>query len=422
MDQMRQVETKAEQTAGGFAWRWTLPFVAIIVAHFMMDIFSSMVPASLGIIQERWQLSDRQSAWFLGVGSLVSGLAQPMFAWLSDRTDNRVFGGLGLAISAVMISSFGLASSPVHLFAFYIFGMLGNGMFHPVAASTIGQIKPARRSLAVSLFFVAGMFGGITGATFGPRLLATRHGFDWLLLAMIPALAAALFLHLTIRKIEHRHVPKETTSQTRYSESQWSAVAWLYAAAAVRFTVNMALIYMYVRWMAATVGAQHPSWTEREIAETAAPLTGNLNAATFAGMAVGGFSSGALIPGGSEKKPLIVMPLLFAPVIAFFPMSGPPLGMLLAFAAGVGFAAMVPVTTALAQRLMPSRTSLASGLMLGGAWSVGMLGPVLAQISISEVGIDRTFYLVASLLAVSGILALPIRSSTIKSSVESPLR
>ncbi|MGI9516860.1 MAG: hypothetical protein ACR2NP_07450, partial [Pirellulaceae bacterium] len=120
MDQAKQTDEESARSMTRFAWRWTLPFVAIIIAHYMMDVFSSMVPASLGIIQERWQLTDRQSAWFLGVGSLCSGLAQPMFAWLSDRTDNRVFGGLGLAISAVMISSFGLASSAVHLFAFYV--------------------------------------------------------------------------------------------------------------------------------------------------------------------------------------------------------------------------------------------------------------------------------------------------------------
>jgi len=47
---------------------------------------------------------------------------------------------------------------------------------------------------------------------------------------------------------------------------------------------------------------------------------------------------------------------------------------------GMGFGAVIPVSISLAQRLLPHRTSLASGLMLGGAWMIAFVGPLVAEL------------------------------------------
>jgi MFS family permease len=88
-----------------------------------------------------------------------------------------------------------------------------------------------------------------------------------------------------------------------------------------------------------------------------------------------------------------------------------------AFLAGVGYAGVMPLTIAMAQRLLPHRTSLASGLMMGGAWSVAAIGPPLVQwILVTLEGQTGSatsamawcFVLVAGLLALSGLLALAL--------------
>ena len=40
-----------------------------------------------------------------GIGSLTSGLCQPIAAWLSDRLNSRIFAALGLALAAACLSS-----------------------------------------------------------------------------------------------------------------------------------------------------------------------------------------------------------------------------------------------------------------------------------------------------------------------------
>jgi MFS family permease len=181
--------------------------------------------------------------------------------------------------------------------------------------------------------------------------------------------------------------------------------------------VNLALLYLYVRWMEKSVAAGNPSLSELQLSEMVAPLVGNLNASTMLGMAIGGLSAGILIPSGREKWPLVAFPLLFAPAIALFPIASREFGYVLAVLAGIGFASMVPVTLAVAQRLLPTRTSLASGLMLGGAWSVAMLGPVLAEWIVRAASLELAFYLTAGLLAVSGVILVPIRAASFGQSV-----
>lgn len=397
---------------------WTLAFVTVLLSHFTVDTFSQMIPASLGLIQEKWHLSDRQSAWFLGVGSLCSGLAQPIFAWLSDRRGNRIFGGLGLAIVALLISSLGLAVSISYLFAFYIVGMIGNGMFHPIAASTIGQLRPQRRSFAVSCFFVAGMLGGICGATLGPRLLGTPHGFQWLRLLAIPGLVLAFTLHRQIRNVEHRQLTPSFEVTKNGTSAGLIPMLLLYLSAASRFVVNMALVYLYVRWSEATLFANQPDLTPSEVARLSAPMVGNMNGASITGMAIGGFFSGVLIPAGREKTPYICIPLVCAPLVAMIPHANTTILYLLVMGAGIGFASLVPVTIALAQRLMPGRTSLASGLMLGGAWSMATFGPILAEYLIEVQSIQAAFYTFACVMAISGLIILPIPKTLIAESVE----
>jgi MFS family permease len=112
-----------------------------------------------------------------------------------------------------------------------------------------------------------------------------------------------------------------------------------------------------------------------------------------------------------EKKLLVVVPLLGAAAIALFPLSGAVwIAFSLSIIAGVGYQGVVPITITMAQRLVPHRTSLASGLMLGGAWTVAAAGPPLAQWLCNRVGLSAAFEWVAGLLLVSVGLTIPLRS------------
>jgi MFS family permease len=307
----------------------------------------------------------------------------------------------------------GLANNVLTLALIYAVGMTGIGMFHPVGAATIGHLRAHKRNSAMSLFFVAGMAGGVVGAILWPRVLSLPQGFRFLPFVLVPTLILLVVMQRSFAQLGSAGHSTATIPVSRTSRSSWTMVGLLYVAACLQFVVNMALVYLFVRWVQSQVAAGHANWTAEHVARFSAPLVGDLNAALILGMALGGLTSGLLVRVGREKLPLVCVPILFAPVIALLPHV--PLGwaFLLSTLAGIGFASMIPISIALAQHLLPHRANLASSLMMGGAWAVATLGPGLAEFGVKRWGIDATFILTAGLLAASGLVCLPLRSRAV---------
>jgi len=400
----------------------------VLVSHGGVDFYAQMIPPLLAVLETRCNLTETQSAAVLGIGPLASGVSQPLAAWLSDRLDSRFFGPAGLVVGAVCLCLIGLADSFATLLMLYTIGIIGTGVYHPVGASSIGQLgnqmvgrHGPRRSTALSLFFVAGMVGGIAGATFVPMLTAQEYGFRVLYFLMIPGLAIALALDRAIRRVPHRHDGHRAVRiEPAESHRRWWNFALLYVSAAMRFTVNIALFYLVFRWAKALMAAEQPTWVSAQINEAASQINGTINGALIIGMLVGGLAAGWLVRPGREKWPLVFVPMLGVPAIAAFPLVGVWAGWVLAVIAGIGYAAMVPVTMSVAQRLLPHRTSLASGMVLGGAWSLAVLGPLAAQFCLDTLGLSlfATFNIFAGLLAVAGLVCLFVSGPLLRSTVE----
>lgn len=402
---------------------------AIVVSHTLVDVYSAFLPPLLGVLEVRCRLTPVQTAWLLGIGSIASGVSQPIAAWLSDRVDSRIFGAVGLFIAAVCLSCIGMADSFATLASLYAVGMIGSGVFHPIGAASMGQLarqlgsgtsgnSGGRRGLGIGIFHVAGMIGGMAGSIIATRVVDFPNGFALLRILMIPGVVCAIILHIAIRRMPHRHHDHHLI---RFDHAEirrrWLAVGVLYITAAMRFTVNVALVYLFVRWVHDLIAAANPGMDHKAIAIAGSSIVGNLNAMLILGMAIGGVSAGALVRVGHEKWPMTVVPMAAAPMIALFPWVGVIGGYVLAVVAGLGFAAMVPVSISLAQRLLPHRTSLASALMLGGAWTLAFIGPRGAEYCLStlHMGLPATFGLTAALLAISGILCVFLNADLLKS-------
>ncbi len=221
--------------------------MAVLLCHAVVDAFSALVPASLGLLEVRVGMTAQQSAWLLGLGSLCSGLAQPICAVVSDRRNTRRLGILGVALASLGIGTLGLAQGVTSLAMLLALGMIGIGMFHPVGATTIGHLRSHNRNTSLSLFFVAGMIGHVTGAFLWPRVLSIPQGFRYLPLTIIPTAALIVF---TVRSFVQIAPPEDSSASLPVPNARrasWMMVGLLYIAACLRFSVNMALLYLYVR-------------------------------------------------------------------------------------------------------------------------------------------------------------------------------
>ncbi len=389
------------------------PFCVILVSHYAVDTYSALVPPLLGVIETSFRLTPERTAAFLGMGALFSGLAQPLYAWLSDRLNTRIFGALGVVLGGLGVTLIGYAETPTILFVLYALGMMGVGMYHPIAVSTIGRLAGDKRSLAISWFFVFGMGGWFTGSLAGPSLATGSGSLRNLVYLLLPGVIIGILLYFSIRKISHKRIiePHESVSLKDYD---WRSIFFLYLSSVFRFMVNMGLIYLFVRWIERHVAESHTTWSLSDVADFSAPMIGWANATMIVGQAIGGLSAGALLAEGKEKWAMIMIPILFAPVVACFALIEPgALGYVVCCLAGIGFAAMTPVTISLGQRLMPFHTSLASGLMLGGAWTIASISPRIAEITVQTIDLSTAFLLVAGFQVLSGLSAIGIKGSSI---------
>ncbi len=393
--------------------------LAVAVAcHFVVDFFSFMVLPLLSVLEGRLDLTPSQGATLVAVQPLVAGLAQPVTAWVADRYNTRTPGVLGMALAVLCIGVIGYTENYSQLLAIYAVGCFGIGAFHPVAVACVGQLGNSRRSLAVSSFFVSGMAGGAAGSFVAPPFVEAA-GIESLVYLVIPALACCALLAGAIQPVAHRaHDAHRQHAGLPPQErrARWRAIWLLYAGASLRSAVHAAVSVLVIRWAERVVllRAGEPALNEA-LRERASLLSGPLVAALIVGMAMGGFTIGSTIRPRYERAFLILFPIVSSLSLVAFArldrIEHLPL-MALALPAcvlmGVAFAGLIPMGVSLAQRIMPHRTSLVSGLMLGGSWAAGAWGPDFAQAITDRAGLVSAFDATAGVLALSGLISIAL--------------
>ncbi|MFG0330629.1 MAG: MFS transporter [Phycisphaerales bacterium] len=395
---------------------WTLA-----ASHGVTDFFSVLPIALLPVIEGRGGLTTTQGAVLITAGGMSSGLIQPIVAWLSDRLDTRIFASLGILVASIAIAGFAFVNSFAALLALQIVALAGVGAYHPIGAATMGQFTRTNRSFGVAIFFVMGMVGHWVGNIAGPQLVALG-GLESLAGLILPAAGVALALQIAIGSAPHRHTDAHShASRFSVSESRrrWFAVGVLFAGNVIRFTVNMMMFMLVVRWAEATVRAgMVVGLTETEIDLAASKLNGLLQASLVVGMGIGGLGAGRFVRAGREKWPMVLIAWFGAPLIWLLPFTNDWVALLVAIGVGIGYASTVPLTLALSQRLLPHRTSLASGIVLGGTWIFSSLGPILAQFLADEFGLRTAFGITAVALASAGALTMALPADLLRSSAQ----
>lgn len=416
--EIKPLTTPAPVAARGpRAWSASASFWMLQASHTVIDIYPVIIASLAVTINERLSLTPAQYAAMFAVGPVVSGLPQVFFAWATDRFDTRFCAWFGLALGAVCLCSLGFAQTFWQLIVLQILGLTGTGMFHPVGAALAGQLAQGAlrhgRSWGVSIFYAAGMVGGI----FGP-ILCTRMTREWGMESLVwlipPSLAVAWMLHRATARAPHRHDGHHALHRSlpaHERRERWRAVWLLFFANVMRFVVNTGIIVLFGYW----ARAHEPTNTAR-----ATDVTGNLVSALSIGMMVFGLAGGRLIRPGHEKGPMIWCSIIGAALVGITALVGTHIGLwamyIAAALSALGFSAVIPCTISLAQRLLPGRTGLASGLMLGTSWSVACVAPWYASLLLGGVALqdiatlpawrlDAAFGGFAVLLLISALLS-----------------
>jgi len=370
--------------------------LGLTLAHIVNDTYPAFLGILLPLLIARFDLSLGFAGLLASVLTL-SSLGQPLFGYIVDKSDARLWVVVTPATSAICMGLLAIAPSPFVAFVLLLGGGLSLAAFHPAASALVTQVTRGEWGTATSWF----MTGGPIGAALGPLVIAaliSAVGIQMSWVALVPGVLFSVVLHLGLRRVAGRIVRQPPGAIRPALRRQLRSIVLLSVAVGVQAMAAVGFSTFYPTY-ATSIGMD-------------LAVAGISMAVYQAGGVVGVLGGGWLSDRFGRRASLLVSPLVGVPVMFVVVLSGSALfAFPLLFAGGAFLMGASPVQLVLMQELLPENRSLAAGLMFFlsiGAASVativvGFLGDLL--------GLQRALLIaiVGSLLSVPFVFLLPRR-------------
>lgn len=162
----------------------------VSAGHGVHDAYTAILPALLPLLQARFALTETLLALLVAAFSFSSSFPAPLLGALADRLGPRLMTALGIALTAVLLSLVGIASSFAMLLVLVVVAGLGSAALHPAGSLLARGPATLKADVAVALFSAGGMIGYAVGPVVVLFVVA-RFGLEatpWLL---VPGIVVA---------------------------------------------------------------------------------------------------------------------------------------------------------------------------------------------------------------------------------------
>lgn len=224
--------------------------LAVLSLSYMLSYFDRMLIVVVAeMVKQEFLLSDKELSLLTGASFVilygVTGIAS---GWLLDRYSRKRILAWALTIWSAMTMVCGLAQSFAQLAIARAGVGIGEAANVPAAMSVIGDLyPPAKRPMAVAIFYTGGMAGMLVTFLFG-SWLATNFGWRTAFLAAgPPGLLLALLVAVYTRE-PVREAPKAGRTETLESATSFQlvrtnkALVWLIFAGSVSTFANTGMV------------------------------------------------------------------------------------------------------------------------------------------------------------------------------------
>ncbi len=173
--------------------------LALSIAHFIHDVYSSFLAPLLPLLIEKLSLSLTQ-AGFLSTVMQLPALLNPFIGVLADRVSIRIFVILAPALTAVPMSLLGMAPSYGVLLILLFVAGISVALFHVPSPVMVAQLAAAHKGRGMSFFMTGGELARTVGplvAVAGVSVLGLQHFYP----LMIFGLASTFWLYVKLRDV-----------------------------------------------------------------------------------------------------------------------------------------------------------------------------------------------------------------------------
>ena len=382
--------------------RFNLRVLLILsLGHLVVDIYQGALPAVLPFLKDRFGLSYAMTGLILMASNFTSSILQPVFGYVSDKRTMAFLLPLGLLAAGIGFSL--LAYSPYFLLilGLVVVSGLGVASFHPEGYKTAHFFTGRRAATGMSFFSV----GGNVGFSLGPIIsmyIVSYYGFSALPVIVVPALLCAVLIVVNRRAImmpveAHEHMMKRDASKV--SSTAYISLGMVILIVVMRSWAQIGLVtyipFYYIDYLKGS------------------PLFAGKLVFTFLFCGAIGTLIGAPVADRfghrffvrlSMLLSTITLPIMFVPAIQNGPLLFVALGV-----QGVLLVSTFSVTIVMAQRLLPSKLGIASGLMVGFAIGTGGIGVTILGFVADHFGVPMALYSISILPCAGFLLSLLLR-------------
>lgn len=369
--------------------------------HFAHDLFSSFYPPLLPLLRESLGLSFTQAGGLTVVQRLPS-LANPLLGWLADRSSLRWLVVLGPTLTALAMSSIGLAPSKLSLTALLLVAGIGSAFYHVPSPVLLARASGRRVGFGMSLFMVAGE----SARAVGPVLVlggVSLWGLEGLPRLVPLGVATSVLLWFVTR---HRR-PARNKSAGEHDpppvpRDPWSPLVRLLATIAVIIAGRSFVVAALMTYLPAFVTERGGSlW-----------LGGSALAILEAAGAAGALTSGTLSDRLGRRRILLSVTLTCPVAMAALTYAPIPLMVPALIVLGALSFSTNPVLLALVQDRAGGRPAVANGMFMTLNFGIRSGVVLLIGTMADAWSLQRAFAwcAVLALLAVPGAIAIPRES------------
>ncbi len=368
--------------------------LALSIAHFIHDVYSSFLAPLLPLLIEKLSMSLTQ-AGFLTTVMQIPALLNPQLGVLADRISVRYFVILAPAITAVPMSLIGMAPGYGMLLILLFIAGISVSMFHVPAPVMVADLSAAKKGRGMSFY----MTGGELARAIGPLVAVAAvslFGLENFYPVMIFGLLSSVWLYFKFRRLP---VKKAGLKRKLSVPGTWRSlrhVLWPLTA-----------ILIARGFMHASITAFLPTYIKME--------TGNLWLAgialtLFEAAGVAGVLTAGSISDWFGRRKTLLVSLMGAPLFLFlFALTGGWLRLAALLVVGFTLLSTTPVMLALVQENAGHSPAAANGLFMMISFIARSAVVVVVGFIADRIGLNAAYLISAAmgLIGIPFVLMLP---------------
>ena len=178
--------------------------------HFFLDMYAAILIPLYPLIAERLNINLAQISFVIAIGHSISSILQPLFGYISDKLNKRVFMFFGLVFASLFMPLGFISPNSIILTLCLIFGMAGNAFYHPQVTTMIKDCYTDNIKLsgAMGLFLGLGTIGYAFGPYFSTYIIKTFGENNFIYTGLIGLLLSFVILFF-VPRLNNKHVDRK---------------------------------------------------------------------------------------------------------------------------------------------------------------------------------------------------------------------